>query len=145
MRELNELTNYDMVMIKSTLEIIYNPSFNCSQCVKSITEELREIRKGCTGKKPFEREAIPGVYYTKCPGNFYSPSHAMLLDVHRLYRKGVMASAGGILDQSSKYIDTMNFLENLVNEKETEQMKKRLKDGRKQSSGRDHLRRKSGP
>jgi hypothetical protein len=132
-QEFNELTLYDMLMIKSTLDVIYNPAFNCSICVKKTDENYRERQKGCTGKFPKIRTVFPGVSYTRCPGNFYSPSHAMLLDVHRLHRKGVMANEGGLLDQPSKYIDVMNFLETLVTEKETEQLKKSMKNGRKQS------------
>lgn len=130
---INELTLYEMVMIRSTIEILYNQSLNCSSCIKKTDETYREKRKGCTGKYPIIKPLYPGVSYTKCPGNFYSPAHAMLLDVHRMHRKGVMANAGGLLDQPAKYIDTMNLLETLVSEKESEQLKKSLKDGRKQS------------
>lgn len=132
-QELNELNLYDTLMIRSTVEILYNPSFNCSVCVKKTDENYRENRKGCTGKRPIKRPAFQGVEYTKCPGNFYSPGHAQLLEVHRLHRKGVMAFEGGILDQPSKYIDAMGLLETLISEKETEQLKKSLKNGRKQS------------
>lgn len=68
---------------------------------------------------------------TKCVGNFYNQSYAQLLDVHRLFRKGVLANSGGLLDQPTKYIEMMNFLEILVSEKETEQLKKSMKNGRK--------------
>jgi hypothetical protein len=43
----------------------------------------------------------------------------------------VLANAGGLLDQTSKYLDVMNFLEVLISEKETEQLKKSMKNGRK--------------
>lgn len=111
--------------------MIYNPAFQCDKCVKKCDENYREARKGCTGKVPFKKPLIEGIYYTKCPGNFYNQAYGQLLDVHRLFRKGVLANAGGLLDQTSKYLDVMNFLEVLISEKETEQLKKSMKNGRK--------------
>jgi hypothetical protein len=94
-------------------------------------EKFREMRKGCTGKYPFKRPLTDGIFHTICIGNFYAESYASLLDVHRMFRKGILASAGGLLDQTSKYIEAMNLLEVLVSEKEKEQLKKSLKNGRK--------------
>ncbi len=130
-RELNELTNYDIVLIKSSIEAIYNQSYQCGKCVKKVDEEFREKRKGCTGKYAFKKPLMDGFFYTICPGNFYADAYGGLVDVHRLFRKGVMAGYGGMLDQSSKYLDAMNFIENLVIEKETEQLKKSFKNVRK--------------
>lgn len=109
-----------------------------------MDESFREKRKGCTGKFPFKRPLLNGLVYTKCPGNFYSQSYAQLLDVHRLFRKGVLANVGGLLDQPAKYIDAMNFLEVLVTEKETEALKKGMKNGGQQSFGRNQFRGKGG-
>jgi hypothetical protein len=119
-------------MIKSTVEIIYNEAYQCNKCIRRIHESVRELRKGCTGKHPFKRHGH-GFTYTKCPGNFYGPGHAYLLDVHRQFRNGVLASEGGLLDQPSKYLETMNLVETLVMEKEIERINKSIKDGRKQS------------
>lgn len=94
-------------------------------------EKFREMRKGCTGKFPIKRPVVEGIFYNQCAGNFYAESYANLLDVHRMFRKGVLASSGGLLDQSSKYIEAMNLLEVLVSEKENEQLKKSMKHGRK--------------
>jgi hypothetical protein len=99
-----------------------------------MSESVRESRKGCTGKTKVRKPVIEGVFYTQCPGNFYNPAYAQLLDVHRLFRKGVLAFEGGLMDQPSKYLDAMNLLENLITEKEIEQTKKSMKNGRKQSS-----------
>jgi hypothetical protein len=94
-------------------------------------EKYRELRKGCTGKTPFKRPMVDGVFYTKCAGNFYHQGYAQLLDVHRLFRKGVLANHGGLMDQSAKYLEMMNLIESFVVEKEIEQLKKSAKDGRK--------------
>lgn len=130
-REINELTIYDIVLIKSSLEAIYNQALQCNKCVLKIDEDFREKRKGCTGKYPFKKPLMDGYFYTICPGNFYAEAYGNLIDVHRLFRKGVLANAGGLMDQPSKYVDAMNFIENLVIEKETEQLKKSLKNVRK--------------
>jgi len=129
--EHNELTNYDLVILKSSLEVIYNPALQCSRCILKTDERYREQRKGCTGKTEFKREAMEGIFYTKCPGNFYVDSYAQLLDVHRLYRKGILAFGGGLLEQPAKYLEAMNYLEVLITQKETENLKKSLKHGRK--------------
>lgn len=118
-------------MIKSTIEIIYNVSLQCSKCVVKTDEKYRESRKGCTGKMPFKRPLVDGIFYTKCAGNFYHQGFAQLLDTHRLFRKGVLANQGGIMDQPAKYLEVMNLIESFVVEKEIEQLKKSAKDGRK--------------
>jgi hypothetical protein len=118
-------------MMKSAIEIIYNQALQCSKCVLRTDENYREVRKGCTGKNPFKRIAVEGIYYTKCAGNFYNQGYGQLLDVHRLFRKGVLANEGGLLDQTAKFIDIMNLVESLVIDKEIEQLKKSAKNGRK--------------
>jgi hypothetical protein len=85
----------------------------------------------CTGKtkKKFRGE---GFTYTRCPGNFFNPGYAMLFDVHRQYRKGILAYPGGILDQPAKYNEAMTFIENIVVAREIEQAKSQTK---KQNQG----------
>lgn len=117
--------------MKSTLEIIYNTSLQCSKCVVKTDEKYREARKGCTGKSPFKRPLTEDMFYTKCAGNFYHQGFAQLLDTHRMFRKGVLANDGGLMDQPSKYLEMMNLIESFVVEKEIEQLKKSAKDGRK--------------
>lgn len=128
-------------MIRSAIEIIYNDRYQCSKCVIKASLEIREKRKGCTGKLGFKADS-EGFTYTRCPGNFYNPAYGQLVDVHRMFRKGVLANTGGLLDQSAKYIDAMNLIENLINQKELENIKKAGNNGRQQSFGRDQSRRK---
>lgn len=80
---------------------------------------------------PFKRPLIEGMFYTKCAGNFYHQGFAQLLDVHRLFRKGILVNDGGLMEQPAKYLDLMNLIESFVVEKEIEQLKKSAKDGRK--------------
>lgn len=137
---VNEITTYDLVLIKSAVEVVYNEAFQCGRCVLKVDESFREKRKGCTGKFPINRPLMSGLVYTKCPGNFFVSSYAQLMDVHRMFRKGVLANAGGLLDQPAKYIDVMNFLEALISEKETEALKKSVKNGQQSSISRNHPR-----
>lgn len=125
-QELNDITPYDSLMIKSAVEIIYNPSYQCGKCVKKVSEAVRERNKNCTGKGTTKRE-FDEFTFSLCPGNFYNPGYANLLDSHRMFRKGVLAFPGGLMDQPSKYVTTMNFLESLILEKEIEQVKKQSK------------------
>lgn len=125
-QELNDITPYDSLMIKSAVEIIYNPSYQCGKCVKKVSEAVRERNKNCTGKGKTIRE-FDEFKFSLCPGNFYNAGYANLLDSHRMFRKGVLAFPGGLLDQPSKYVSTMNFLESLILEKEIEQVKKQSK------------------
>lgn len=128
---VNGLTPYDYLMMRSAVEIAYDTRFQCGKCKIKSSEEVREARKGCTGKYPKKYE-LGGFTYRICPGNFYSFSYVSLLDLHTSYRKGVLFTAGGIMDQPTKYIDAMNFLEGLVSSKEFEQMERaRKKSGRK--------------
>lgn len=121
------------MFIKSAVDVVYNESYNCNRCMLKCDESFREKRKGCTGKYPIKKQLSPDVFYTICPGNFFNQSYAQLIDVHRMFRKGVLASSGGLLDQSAKYIDVMNLLEVFISEKETEALKKSLKNGTKPS------------
>lgn len=121
-------------MIKSAVEIIYNESYQCNKCIKKVHESVRENTKNCTGKaKAVRKKPMDEFTFELCPGNFYNPAYGQLLDMHRLYRKGVLAGSGGLLDQPSKYVDLMNLMESLIVQKELEAMKKSAKDGRKQS------------
>jgi hypothetical protein len=96
-----------------------------------MSEEAREKRKGCTGKIPKKTTFEEFTYY-KCPGNFYNPGFGQLIDLHRMYRKGVLFSAGGLMEQPAKYLDAMNFIEGLITQKEIDQMQKASKkNGRK--------------
>lgn len=119
-----------MAILKSSIEVIYNSSLQCSKCVTRCDEKYREVRKGCTGKSAFKRPLTDGVYLTKCMGNFYNQSYGQLLDVHRQFRKGILANTGGLLDQPAKYLDVMNLVESFICEKEIEQLKKSAKNGR---------------
>lgn len=101
-----------------------------------MAEVVRENQKNCTGKAKIVKKRVLDIFsFTHCPGNFYSSAYGQLLDIHRQYRKGVLANPGGLMDQPAKYIDLMNLVENLVSQKEIEAMKKSVKDG-KQSSKR---------
>ena len=113
-------------MLKATVEIIYNESYQCGKCVKRVSEAVRERSKNCTGKSKVKRQ-FDEFTFTICPGNFYNTGYANLLDTHRMFRKGVLAFTGGLMDQPSKFISAMNLLENLVIEKEIEQIKKQTK------------------
>lgn len=128
-------------MIRSAVEIIYNERYQCSKCLIKADETIREKRKGCTGKYSFKAES-EGFTYTRCPGNFYNPAYGQLVDVYRMFRQGILANAGGLLDQPAKYVDAMNLLENLISQKELERAQKASgKNGRQQSIGRNQPRR----
>jgi hypothetical protein len=118
-------------MVKSSIEVIYNQALQCNRCTLKTDENYRETRKGCTGKVPFKRPLSEGIFYTICAGNFYNQAYGQLLDVHRQFRKGILANHGGLLDQPAKYLDVMNLVESIVSEKEIEQLKKSAKNGRK--------------
>lgn len=109
-------------MIKSAIEIIHNKKFQCAECVKKISPSVRENRMNCTGKIKKEIK-FDGFQYDRCPGNFYNPGYAQLLDVHRMFKNGVLAYPGGLMDQPAKYIETMNLIENITNGKELERIK----------------------
>lgn len=126
--EINDITNFDSLMIKSAIEIIYNESYQCGKCVKKVSEAVRERSKNCTGKSKVKRQ-FDEFTFSQCPGNFYNTGYAQLLDTHRLFRKGVLAFPGGLLDQPAKYVSTMNLLESLILEKEIAQIKKQSKKG----------------
>lgn len=113
-------------MIKSTVEIVHNQSFQCGLCVLKMGESARESRKNCTGKNKRVRK-LDEISYSKCPGNFYNVGYALLLDVHKNFRKGVMAYPGGLLDQPAKFIEAMNLIENIVSAKEIDRMNAQAK------------------
>lgn len=109
-------------MIKSAIEIIYTPKFQCSLCIKKTAPAFREKNMNCTGKNKTVVRELDEIKFSRCPGNFYNPGYAHLLDVHRNFRKGVLGFPGGLMDQPAKYIDSMNLIENIVIGKELERM-----------------------
>ena len=116
-------------MLKTTVEILYNESYQCGKCVKKMSEAVRERNKNCTGKSKVKRQ-FEEFSFSVCPGNFYNDGYANLLDHHRMFRKGILAYEGGLLDQPPKYLSVMNLLESMVSEKELERIKKQSKKKR---------------
>lgn len=119
-------------MITAAIEVIYNKSYQCGFCIKKMAEVARENLKNCTGKATKPRIKVLDIFsFTLCPGNFYSSAYGSLVDIHRQFRKGVLANGGGLMDQPAKYIDIMNLIENLISQKEMDALKESVKNGKR--------------
>lgn len=82
------------------------------------------------------------IKYFLCPSNFYNPGFAMLLDMFRLFRQGVLPFDGGLFNQPAKVIDCFNLLENLSYEHQKDIHEKAQKWQKAQSRSNYPLRNK---
>ena len=85
MEEINSVSNLEFIQIVSTLEILYDPkkTFDCRACLsqypkhpqrEKLVESSRKS-KNCTsdGAVKFKSsQALVGIGYKRCPGNFYA-------------------------------------------------------------------------
>jgi hypothetical protein len=114
--EINWIQPKEYVSLVSTFWAIHDQQYNCQKCKKKQSQSVRDSRKACSTTKE-----TPVVTYGKseeikyftCPSNFYNPAYAILIDMLRHFRQGVLPFEGGLFEQPAKVVDYFNLLENL--------------------------------
>lgn len=118
-----------------------NDSFKCesteSLLAKRKDAELaikyERIRKGCGVIKKEVKVEIDGINFHSClcHENFRHPLFNFYLQIHTNYKRGVLAFAGGLLDQPAHLMDIMSLLDKLESDFELEQQKKLAEKGKR--------------
>lgn len=98
-------------------------NLDCNACTKEQKED-----RGCISNSP-----IPGRWqlgddkFQRCPIRWVKPEIYWYIKAYNFMEKGILPRIGGWLDQSSKFINAMNFIN------------KELEDGKKQLSNKSTL------
>jgi hypothetical protein len=72
-----------------------------------------QANMGCKGMKETPIHKIGDeLRFRSCIGNFVSPQVFPLLNVYRMYERGVMPYPGGVMEQPAKIIDVFQTIEN---------------------------------
>lgn len=111
---ISEVGNEEYLYLISTYWYKADKNFNCFYCKKEASASVRDKRKSCFTKKTKEVVNYNGVIkYFVCPSNFFNPAYSQLIDMFRLFQRGVLPFEGGLFDQPSKIIEVFSLLENL--------------------------------
>lgn len=124
---VSSLSNREYVEIVATFQVLYDSSYQCTQCLKRVSAPARE-KKGCetATTEPFA-EWRKLIKFKRCPANYYSQYWASVIDIFRQYEKGILPFSGGLLDQPSKMIEALNLVETLKIEWDNERITKEQK------------------
>lgn len=110
----------------SRIEELYKNRKDCD-----VVTKYRRIEKGCgvIGENPkLEIDGV-GIYTCLCHKNFKDEIDLHnLIWMYNMYKQGVMGFEGSLLDQPSKYIQTMQLIDRLHIEREIEMNEKANKD-----------------
>jgi hypothetical protein len=128
----------------STFTSVFNKQFNCDSCSKlfpKLPERLQEhqARLGCDGKvnpglvflPTHSMVGSPKVVYEECIGNFYSYRARELIRYLSKYRENINPYKGSYYEQPSKFVESMELVQNLYIQKETEQQQQMKKYGKR--------------
>lgn len=147
---ISRVNNADYIAILATLTAIDNKEkFYCETCLgkycgrpdeKAMTQKNREL-KGCFGikKNPIHTlsvsEGKDSIKFSTCVGNFFDWTVLSLLEMQRLYDKGILPYPGSLSNQPNKIIEAFTVIEKYKYEKaerdrKTRELKERGKRGR---------------
>jgi hypothetical protein len=141
--EISCLTADDYIKIVSTFTAAFDMQFNCGKCNKrypKLPDKLKEhkARLGCDGKRDpklvylpsYEMDGRPKIVYKRCIGNFFSFKVMDLIRYSGKYSKNIFPYKGSYYDQPNKFVESMELVQNLIMQKESEK-KNRLEKRRK--------------
>lgn len=133
MNELSTLTNDDYISLVSTVEAAFNGQFNCSLCLKKfplLPDRLVEhrTRLGCDGKvnpnfvylPAHDMANSPKIIYNRCIGNFYSNNSMELIRYLSKFKKDIFPYPGSYYEQPNKFVESLELINNLIEQKQKE-------------------------
>jgi hypothetical protein len=123
---------YEWALLRSTLHILDNKSFQCGECKEHPQHEAMKKLKHCEtiAENPVhfigdKRE----IRFRTCIGNFFTRTVRSLIELQNLYEIGVMPHDGPPVDQPSKMMEVFNVIANHKSDKlEKERKKEKLKN-----------------
>ena len=67
--------------------------------------------KGCFGKMPVAAHILDGIYFSTCPGNFFSQAALYFIELFQRFQTGILPFGGTLTDQPSKLIEIFRTIE----------------------------------
>lgn len=80
---------------------------------------------------------MEGEKFTSCPLKQVDENVYGYIQAFNLYEKGILPNVGGWCDQSSKYIESMQFISSEISQRE----KERLEDGKRKLRRKNNFKR----
>lgn len=113
------------MLLVSSVEAYTEKMFNCYSCLHQYDHHPNKDRmladrqrlQACKEPRPNPKFQIEQVKYFKCPGNFYEPSMAYLMEGYEKYKQGVMPYPGSFYDQPAKIIEIYKLIDALLVDK----------------------------
>lgn len=106
--------------MKATFMAIENKEYRCGECLSKYrgrADEEQMVERSTKSKfcetpapRPFvayEKE----IYFSRCPGNYFSHSAIQLMRAHDAYERGVMPFTGSLFDQPNKVMEAFSLVE----------------------------------
>ena len=129
------MTDYEYVMLYSTVEAMHEKNWNCYDCKKQFDhipkpelrkEHLTKARqiKGCFTFEHAKEYGLENIAYRTCIGNFFDKSVVELVEMFNKYDQGVLPFEGPMADQPSKVIEVFKMIDSIRGKKAEEQRKK---------------------
>jgi len=126
------VTNQDYIEVVSTFNVMTTPMYRCDDCkLKYKTEpdrrEKLEQSMACKYYADKPRHAYKGEYnnkdnpkinYNNCVGNHFYAYWTTFINFYPQYEKGIYPYPGKLFDQPAKFVDLMQLVHNLINEKD---------------------------
>lgn len=136
---LNQVSEYEYALLMASIEAQYdkNRRFDCHKC-KNKNRGATNWQEGNLAERKikgcFDAVAnweVDNVRFKKCVGNFVLPSTNSILNMFRLYEKGLLPYAGSVTEQPAKIMQIFDIIyarkaekDNELNDKRSETQKR---------------------
>ena len=140
--QISEISLYDYVTINATWHYSHNEKqFNCNKQIARYSKhskiQVEDFlnKNGCRNRIiKTVRHNVQNIEFYSCVCNFKCPLLSLYLEMHDLYKKGIMPYPGSFEDQPAQLIEIFSVLDALYyerNKKLTDAHEKALKSGDK--------------
>lgn len=124
---------------------MFEPRFKCSLCKVKYAkdqkkQELLFKQNACREEMPtpvlkytptHTMSGYTPILYKRCPANYADFGYMAIINLYHQYEKGIMPYEGGLLNQPAKFVDLMDLVHNLIEEKQFEHQEKIKKYSRR--------------
>lgn len=136
--EISSISDMEYVKIVSSFLTMAEPRFKCNICKKKYIrepkkQELLFKQNACKDEMPMPvlkytpthtMSGYTPILYNRCPANFSDFGYMEIINLYSHYAKGIMPYDGGLLNQPAKFVEVMELVHNLIEEKQFEQQEK---------------------
>lgn len=140
--QVSEISMYDYITINATWHYVQNErQFNCDKKIaeyeKSNPIQVEDFlnKNGCRNRViKTVRHKVQNLEFYSCVCNFKSHTLGLYLEMHQLYKEGIMPFSGGFDQQPAQIMEIFSVLDSLYyhrNKKLAEAHKRALDSGGK--------------